>query len=46
MAAALTLLDHYELLVPGTRTMVRYLALQPIYRGHPLAGRLTTGPTG
>ena len=42
-ATSLTLLDHYELLVPGTRTMVRYLALQPIYRRHPLARLLTTG---
>jgi hypothetical protein len=41
--SSVTLLDHYELLVPGTRTMVRYLALQPIYRRHPLAGLLTTG---
>ena len=41
--AALTLLDHYELLVPGTRTMVRYLSLQPLYRNHPLRTRLTTG---
>ncbi len=44
VAGSITLLDHYELLVPGTRIMVRYLALQPIYRGHPLAGVLTTGP--
>jgi hypothetical protein len=43
-ATSVTLLDHYELLVPGTRTMVRYLALQPVYRGHPLRGVLTTGP--
>jgi hypothetical protein len=42
-ASSVTLLDHYELLVPGTRTMVRYLALQPIYRRHPLAELLTTG---
>ena len=42
-AASVTLLDHYELLVPGTRTMVRYLALQPLYRGHPLRRILTTG---
>ena len=41
--AALTLLDHYELLVPGTRTMVRYLSLQPLYRSHPLRS-LLTGP--
>ena len=41
-ATSLALLDHYELLVPGTRTMVRYLALQPIFRRHPLA-RLLTG---
>ena len=40
---ALTLLDHYELLVPGTRTMVRYLSLQPLYRNHPLRSLLTTG---
>jgi hypothetical protein len=45
-ASSVTLLDHYELLVPGTRIMVRYLALQAIYRGHPLAGLLTTGRAG
>jgi hypothetical protein len=42
-ASSITLLDHYELLVPGTRTMVRYLSLQPIYRNHPLRSVLTTG---
>jgi hypothetical protein len=42
---ALTLLNHYELLVPGTRTMVRYLALQPIYRRHALREVLTTSIT-
>lgn len=42
-ATSLRLLDHYELLVPGTRTIVRYLALQPIYRNHPLRRDLTTG---
>ena len=42
-AHSLTLLDHYELLVPGTRTMVRYLLLQPVYRNHPLRALLTTG---
>jgi hypothetical protein len=40
--SSLTLLDHYELLVPGTRTLVRYLSLQPIYRRHPLRSLLTT----
>jgi hypothetical protein len=40
---AMTLLDHYELLVPGTRTMVRYLSLQPLYQHHPLRSLLTTG---
>ena len=45
VASSVTLLDHYELLVPGTRTLVRYLAMQPIYRRHPLAGLLTTGRT-
>jgi hypothetical protein len=43
VSKALTLLDHYELLVPGTRTMVRYLSLQPLYRNHPLRSLLTTG---
>jgi hypothetical protein len=43
-AVSLSLLDHYELLVPGTRTMVRYFALQPIYRSHPLRSLLTAGP--
>jgi hypothetical protein len=42
-AGALALLDHYDLLVPGTRTMVRFLALQPPYRHHPLRSRLTSG---
>jgi hypothetical protein len=45
-ARSVRLLDHYELLVPGTRTMVRYLALQPVYRRHPLAGLLTRGRAG
>ncbi len=34
--ANLELLDRYELLVPGTRLMTRYLALQPIYARHPM----------
>jgi hypothetical protein len=42
-AGSMSLLEHYELLVPGTRTMVRYLAMQPIYRDHPLRLLLTTG---
>jgi hypothetical protein len=33
---ALELLERYELLVPGTRLMTRYLALQPIYARHPM----------
>jgi len=33
---ALELLDRYELLVPGTRVMARYLALQPVYARHPM----------
>jgi hypothetical protein len=40
---ALALLDHYDLLVPGTRIMVRYLALQSPYQHHPLRSRLTSG---
>lgn len=42
-ASSLSLLDHYELLVPGTRTLVRYLSLRPIYRNHALRTLLTTG---
>lgn len=42
-AEAVSLLDHYEVLVPGTGTMVRHLVLQPIYAGHPLRERLTVG---
>ena len=42
-AGSVGLLEHYELLVPGTSTMVRYLALQPIYRNHPLRALLSTG---
>ena len=34
--SSLLLLDHYELLVPGTRAMVRYFSLQPLYRNHRL----------
>lgn len=37
------LLEHYEVLVPGTGMMTRYLALQPIYANHPLRRFLTTG---
>ena len=40
-AGSVRLLDHYELLVPGTRTMVRYLSLQTTYRQHPLKTLLT-----
>ena len=42
-SGALALLDHYDLLVPGTRIMVRYFALQSPYRKHPLRSRLTSG---
>jgi hypothetical protein len=41
--ASLLLLDHYELLVPGTRRMVRHFVLQPIYWKHPLRSLLTRG---
>ena len=41
-ATLLALLEHHELLVPGTRVLVRYLLLQPIYRNHPLRSLLTT----
>ena len=41
-ADAMTLLEHYELLVPGTRIMVRYFSQQPLYRYHPLRLLLNT----
>ena len=41
--AELGALDQYELLVPGTRTMARYFALQPLFARHPLRPLLTTG---
>ncbi|HET6837390.1 MAG TPA: hypothetical protein VFH24_05060, partial [Gemmatimonadales bacterium] len=31
-SSALALLDHYDLMVPGTRTLVRFFALQSLYR--------------
>jgi hypothetical protein len=41
---ALELLDRYELLVPGTRVMTRFLALQPVYAHHPMRRLLIGGP--
>jgi hypothetical protein len=38
----LDVLDHYELLVPGTRTMARYFVMQPVFAHHPLRAWLTT----
>ena len=40
----LDLLDRYELMVPGTRLVTRYLALQPVYANHPLRRLLLGGP--
>jgi hypothetical protein len=40
------LLEQYERMVPGTASMARYLALQPIYAGHPLRRLLTLGRRG
>jgi len=45
-SAEATTLDHYELLVPGTRTMARYFAMQPVFARHPLRALLTTGRAG
>jgi hypothetical protein len=42
-ADGLKLLEHYELLVPGTRALARYLLLQPVYQKHPLRPLLTGG---
>jgi hypothetical protein len=44
-AASLSLLDHYERLVPGTSVIVHYFSLQPIYANHPLRRLLTLGRT-
>jgi len=41
--ASLSLLEHYERLVPGTSVMVHYFSLQPIYARHPLRRLLTVG---
>lgn len=38
-------LDHYELLVPGTRTLARYFALQPAFERHPMRPLLTAVPS-
>ncbi len=43
-ASAAVMLDHYELLVPGTRTLARYFALQPVFAKHPLRGWLVGAP--
>jgi hypothetical protein len=43
-AAAGATLDHYELLVPGTRTLARYFALQPVFAAHPLRRWLIGAP--
>jgi hypothetical protein len=40
---ALAMLDHYEVLVPGTRLLARFFAMQPVFHGHPLRRALTTG---
>ena len=37
------LLQQYERMVPGTGTIARYLALQPVYTAHPLRALLTRG---
>ena len=42
----LATLDRYELLVPGTRTLARYFAMQHGFAGHPLRAELTTGRAG
>jgi hypothetical protein len=43
---AVPLLEHYDRMVPGTASMARYLALQPIYARHPLRELLTRGRRG
>ena len=40
------LLEEYDRMVPGTGVVTRYLALQPIYAGHPLRELLTRGRRG
>jgi hypothetical protein len=45
-AGQLATLDHYELLVPGTRTITRYFAMQQAFVRHPLRTMLATGRAG
>ncbi len=37
------MLDHYDLLVPGTRVLARYFALQPAFEAHPMRALLIAG---
>lgn len=41
--AQAAVLDHYDLLVPGTRVMARYFALQPAFEAHPMRALLIAG---
>ena len=45
-ADPVALLEQYDRMVPGTGPMARYLALQPVYAGHPLRLLLTRGRRG
>lgn len=42
-AAQAAVLDHYDLLVPGTRVLARYFALQPAFHAHPMRTILIAG---
>lgn len=42
-AAQASVLDHYDLLVPGTRVLARYFALQPMFDAHPMRALLIAG---
>ncbi len=41
--AQAAVLDHYDLLVPGTRVLARYFALQPAFEAHPMRALLIAG---
>ena len=42
-AAQAAVLDHYDLMVPGTRVLARYFALQPAFHAHPMRALLIAG---
>lgn len=42
-AGQAAVLDHYDLMVPGTRVLARYFAMQPAFQAHPMHTLLIAG---